>query len=282
MGVRGELGAFLRDLEIAETRRVGPALLHCGKLHGRTVVAGEIAIGKVNAAAGTQTLIDAFHPSHLLFSGSAGSLSADLHVGDVVIADAVAVHDSGAYHGESFTPGGYMLLAANGRRCSARRISPPAVLLDLARRTAAQVQWPGENGEARPSVRVHTGTIVTGDQVVLSERKKRWLQETFGAVAVEMEGSAFAQVATQNDVPWLLVRSVSDQADHQADFAFELWQEYVDDDHAVHARLSRTLNRFNYVLSTPGALRKAKRIVRDIRYAAANAARLVEAMVAVV
>ncbi len=278
--MKGELNAFLRAMEVAERRRVGPAIVHCGQVRSREVVAAEIGIGKENAAAATQALIDAFHPSHVLFSGTAGSLSADLRVGDVVVADGVAVHDAGAWRDEGFTPGGYMLLDCNGRHGRARRLSPAREMLAMARQAASQIEWPEQTAGASAAIRVHTGTVVTGDQVILSRDKKHWLRETFDALAVEMEGSAFAQIAEANGVPWLLVRAVSDQADHEADFSFELWQEYMDDEQTAGAKLERTLNRVGYVVSNPAAPLRAKRFFSNLSFAAANAARLSEAVVA--
>jgi adenosylhomocysteine nucleosidase len=277
MGVKGELSAFLRAMEITETRRIGPAIVHVGTLQTRHVVAAEIGIGKENAAAATQALVDTFHPSHLLFSGSAGSLSPELHIGDVIVADAVAVHDAGAWRDDGFTPGGYMLLDQNGRHGNARRLSPSPKILALARQTASHIEWPSRHGD--PPISVHTGTIVTGDQVILSPNKKRWLRETFEAAVVEMEGSAFAQIAAENGVPWLLVRAVSDEADHGADFPFELWQDYMDDAQTMGAKLERARNRVGYILSNPEAPLRAKRFFSDLSFAAANAARLVEGVV---
>jgi adenosylhomocysteine nucleosidase len=281
----GELRAFHRWMEITDMGRVGPASILSGTLQSLSgglraheVVSAEIGIGKVNAAAATQALIDTYHPSHLLFSGSAGSLSPALNVGDVILADAVAVHDAGAWRDAGFTPGGYMLLNEKGRHTSARSLSPSAEMLEVARRAASRIEWPARSGEA--PVRVHTGTVVTGDQVILSAEKKRWLRETFDALAVEMEGSAFAQIAMENDVPWLLVRAVSDQADHEADFPFELWQDYLDDEQTARAKWERTRNRVGYVLANPAAPIRAKRFFSDLSFAAANAARLVEAVVA--
>jgi nucleoside phosphorylase len=278
MGVKGELSAFLRTMEIAEARRIGPAIVHIGQAQGHHVVAAEIGIGKENAAAATQALVDAFRPSHLLFSGSAGSLSPALRIGDVIVADAVAVHDAGAWRDAGFTPGGYMLLDRSGRHANARRLSPAPELLAKVCQVASDIQWPCRPGES--PVRVHIGTIVTGDQVILSPNKKHWLRETFDAMAVEMEGSAFAQIAAENGAPWLLVRAVSDEADHGADFSFELWQDYMDDEQGTGAKLERTLNRVGYVLSNPSAPLRAKRFFSDLSFAAANAARLVEAIVA--
>jgi hypothetical protein len=137
--------------------------------------------------------------------------------------------------------------------------------------------WPpGANGQAP---RVHVGTIATGDQVILAAEKKDWLTQTFGAVAVEMEGAAFAQVAAANSVPWLLIRSISDSADHQFEFAFELWHDYLDDPQTPRARLGRLRDRLAYMAGDPQAMLRARRMLGNLRLAAANAARLTEAIV---
>ncbi len=94
-----------------------------------------------------------------------------------------------------------------------------------------------------------------------------------------MEGAAFAQVASANEVPWLLIRSVSDHADHHFDFAFELWQEYVDDPQTTRARIGRARDRLAYMMRDPQAVFRARRLLDNISYAAGNAARVTEAIV---
>ena len=277
MGVKDELTPILRAMEVVAVRRVGPAVLHCGALHGRQVVAVETGIGKVNAAAATQVVIDTYHPSRLLFTGSAGSLSPDLDVGDLVIAEAVALHDMGAQRRDEFVPTGFMVLDEKGRHRYGRRIWAATEMVALARRTAEDLTW--ENSPDGRPLRVHVGTVVTGDQVILSGDKREWLRDRFGALAVEMEGAAFAQVAAANEVPWLLVRSVSDHADHHFEFAFELWQDYLDDVQTPQARAGRILDRLTYVANDPKALLRARRFLRNLKYAAGNAARLTEAIV---
>jgi adenosylhomocysteine nucleosidase len=199
-------------------------------------------------------------------------------VGDVVIADAVAVHDAGACRQDGFDPTGIALLNGTGRHCSARRLLSSTEMRDLATKVAARIPWGLSRGGLPP--RVHAGTIVTGDQVIFSAEKKEWLRNTFDAVAVEMEGSAFAQVAEANGVPWLLIRAVSDQADHYLDFPFELWRDYVDDAQTPRAQLERTIQRLSYVAMNPKTPLKAKRFLSLLNYAANNAARLTEAVVA--
>ena len=277
MGVRKEITPILQSMDTTKTERTGLGRFHSGTMHGKRVVSVEMGVGKVNAAAVTQSLIDRYHPSHLFFTGSAGGLSPDLDVGDVIIASEVAVHDVGAHRHEDFVPTGFMGLDEGEDQYFAHRMYASSELVDLARRTAEGLD--GLQDRRGQPLRVRVGTVVTGDQVILSVKKKDWLSDRFDALAVEMEGAAFAQVASANDVPWLLIRSVSDHADHHFDFAFELWQEYVDDPQTTRARIGRATDRLAYMMRDPQAVLRARRLLDNISYAAGNAARLTEAIV---
>ena len=277
LGVRREISPFLKRMDVVATERTGLARFHEGTLDGRSVVAVELGIGKVNAAAATQSLIERCRPCCVVFTGTAGALSPELNVGDLIIAKSVAVHDAGVHRGSSFNPTGFMILNDHGDQTFAHQMYADAQLIALAHRVAEQLDWPPSPGGR--TVRVHVGTVVTGDQVILSQEKKSWLREAFGALVVEMEGSAFAQVASANGLPWLLIRTVSDYADHQSDFFFELWQEYVDDPQSTKARIGRALQRLAYMLREPQAMLRAKHLLADLDHAAENAARLTEAVV---
>ena len=277
IGVRKEITPIVESMAVEEVRRIGPTRFHRGTMGGRPAVAGEIGIGKVNAAAAVQALVDHYAPSHLFFTGSAGSLSPDLNVGDLVIADAVAAHDLGTCRSSGFTPTGHMILDEQGREYYVRRLCAPADLVGLAHRAAAGLSWPPSADGETPRVRV--GAIVTGDQVILSAEKKDWLTQAFGALAVEMEGAAFAQVADANNVPWLVIRSVSDHADQQLEFAYELWLDYADDAQSPQAQLGRLRDRLAYAASDPKAVLRARQMLSNLRQAAANAARLTEAVI---
>jgi len=277
LGVRREIGPILQRMDVAKTERTGLARFHSGTLSGRQVVAVEIGVGKVNAAAATQSLVDRYCPCCAIFTGSAGALSPNLRVGDLVIAGAAAIHDTGIHRTTGFTPIGFMTLNDKEDHDCALRMYADAELVTLAQRVAGELDWsPDPSGH---TVQVYVGTVVTGDQIVLSAEKKNWLLETFGALIVEMEGAAFAHVASANALPWLLIRSVSDYSDHSLDFAFELWLEYVDAPQSAKARIGRASDRLGYMLRHPQAMRRAKQMDENLAHAAENAARLTEAIV---
>ena len=70
--------------------------------------------------------------------------------------------------------------------------------------------------EANPDVTVYEGLILTGDQFISGQEKKNWLIDTFHGLCAEMEGGAIAHVSTINEVPFLIIRSISDKADGSA------------------------------------------------------------------
>ena len=67
-----------------------------------------------------------------------------------------------------------------------------------------------------PEIGVHVGRVLTGDQFISSKEKKNWLTETFDGYCCEMEGAAIAQASYLNNVPFLIVRAISDKADDSA------------------------------------------------------------------
>jgi adenosylhomocysteine nucleosidase len=70
--------------------------------------------------------------------------------------------------------------------------------------------------KVNPEIGVHVGRIVSGDQFISDKSKKTWLIENFNGYCCEMEGAAIAQAAYLNNVPFLIVRAISDKADDSA------------------------------------------------------------------
>ncbi|MGL5256265.1 MAG: 5'-methylthioadenosine/adenosylhomocysteine nucleosidase, partial [Proteocatella sp.] len=71
------------------------------------------------------------------------------------------------------------------------------------------------------------GIIATGDQFIADNKKVKWLEETFDASAVEMEGASIAHVAYQNNIPFIVIRSISDNANTGASIDFEKFVPYA-------------------------------------------------------
>ena len=184
--------------------RAGPFALHRAWLEGVPVLIATCGIGKVQAAALTQALLDR-GAAAVLFTGVAGGVDPTLRVGDLVVATDALQHDV------DVTALGYALGQVPGHE---------AVRWPADARLGALVAEAARRVAAAEGVRAVLGTVASGDRFVAHPEDVARLRATFGAACAEMEGAAMAQVCAAWGVPWAIVRSVSDTADHDAHVDF--------------------------------------------------------------
>lgn len=174
-----------------------------GELAEKRMVLVLSGIGKVNAAVSTSWVIHQFAPDCVINTGSAGGLGKGLKVGDVVIGETVAHHDV------DVTAFGYVW----GQVPQLPAVFESDSNLIRQAEKAAQVF----DGAA-----VTQGLVVSGDRFVHSSEGVAEIRSHFPEVkAVEMEAAAIAQTCHQLEVPFVIIRSVSDSADEKADISFE-------------------------------------------------------------
>jgi adenosylhomocysteine nucleosidase len=204
------------------TRTSGRRDYHQGTIRGIPVVAAFSRWGKVAAAVSATQLVVAHEVREVLFFGVAGAVAPTLRVGDVVVADALVQHDLDAR--PLFPRHEIPLLGVGTLRPDAARV---AALVDAAR------AWLAEEFVARVSTddraalgigtpRVTQGLVVSGDRFVATHAELAPLRAALpDALAVEMEGAAVAQVCHEHDLPFAVLRVISDSADAAApvDFA---------------------------------------------------------------
>lgn len=207
----GIIGAMMEEVaqlkEIMEQAEVVPVAgmdFYKGKISGKDVVVVRSGVSKVNAAVCTQILIDRFDVDAIVNTGIAGSLKSEINIGDIVLSTDAVQHDVDA------TTFGYRL----GQIPQMDTFSFPADenLVRIAKECCERVNQ---------DISVHTGRVVTGDQFISDQKKKRWIAETFEGYCTEMEGAAIAQTAYLNQIPFLIVRSISDKADDSAHMDYE-------------------------------------------------------------
>lgn len=195
-----------------------------GHLHGQEVVAVLSRIGKVAAATTATALIERFQVGRILFTGVAGGIARGVNVGDVVVADSFVQHDLDA--SPIFPRYEVPLYGTSTFRTDEV----------MTRQLEAAVR------KALPGTTVHRGLVASGDRFVSSAAESRDLHLALpDALAVEMEGAAFAQVCHDYGVPFAAVRTVSDRADDEAHGDFLRFIEEVASRHSaaiVHAFLS--------------------------------------------
>lgn len=201
-----EVATLLPRLHERRSELRGPFEVHAGTLHGHPVRLAVCGVGKVNAAALAQQLL-ADGAVRLLFTGVAGALDPALRVGDVVVSEDALQHDV------DVTALGYRLGEVPGE--------PLAWRADPALRDAALAAA----REAVEGATVVAGRIASGDAFVADPARVAALRERFGAACAEMEGAAVAQVCSRWGVPWVVVRSISDTADHDASVDFRSFTE---------------------------------------------------------
>jgi adenosylhomocysteine/aminodeoxyfutalosine nucleosidase len=169
--------------------------------NGLDIVIAYSKIGKVFATLTATTMIEKFGCDTLLFSGVAGAINPKLQIGDLIIADKLCQHDldiTAFGHPNGFVPGGKVFVETTKE------------LRDVAMSVAL------EN-----NIKVIEGTIATGDQFVHSSERKDFIESTFKADALEMEGASVAVVCDALDVPFFILRAISDSADMDAGFDFD-------------------------------------------------------------
>jgi adenosylhomocysteine nucleosidase len=194
-----ELSAVLALLPDEQKQVAGGRDFWVGHLHGQEVVAVLSRIGKVAAATTATALVERFQVDRILFTGVAGGLARGVRRGDVVVADSFLQHDLDA---SPIFPRYEVPLYGTDR-------FPTDA--DLTQQLLAAV------GTALPGTRVHRGMVASGDRFVSSAAESQALQRALpDALAVEMEGAAFAQVCHDYRVPFAAVRTVSDRADDAA------------------------------------------------------------------
>lgn len=210
----GILGAMPAEVELlcskltdctAET--YAGVTYHQGVLAGKKLVVCCAGMGKANAAATTQLLITRYGAEKIIFSGVAGTMSAQIGIGDVCVGKLVVYHDADT-------------------DC----IVQSAPFLEEFPGDPALVQS-ALDACAACGVKAIAGKIATGDRFVGDSATKAAIAEACHPDCVEMEGAAVAQIAARNQVPSVILRAMSDNADEEGyerlvvkDFSIE---EYV-------------------------------------------------------
>lgn len=206
IGAMDEEVAILKDLlTIEEVVEKAGMVFYKGVLHQQHVVLVRSGIGKVNAAACAQLMIALFDVDYLINSGVAGTLHPDINQGDLVISTDAVQHDF-----DTTILGDPLGEIA---RLGVTFFKADEQLITLAEEAAKALHFEG--------VHLFKGRVASGDQFVAGGVLKDRIQSHFAPSAVEMEGAAIAHVAHINQVPYVVIRAISDKADGGADLSYE-------------------------------------------------------------
>lgn len=198
-----ELEILLKDLTLDKKNTKANMTFHKGKLYGKDVVAVVCGIGKVNSAVCTQILASEYNVDKVINVGVAGGIGKEIYPGDIVIAENLVQHDMDTTaFGDKI--GQIPRLDTFDFKCDEEMIK-------IAKQACEKIS----------DLNSFTGRIVSGDQFVASLEKIQWLDKEFGAISCEMEGASIAQVCYLNSIPFVVIRSISDNANNGAHMDYQ-------------------------------------------------------------
>lgn len=189
-----EIDELLNRLEFTSERITANNKFHIGKLNNRDVVVTSCGVGKVNAASCTQILISEYKVDYVINTGIAGSMNDEVKIGDIVISSDVLHHDV--------------------RPSQLLRFYP---FEEVFKSDKELVKLSLEAVKEHDDLNYHVGRIVSGEAFVDSNLLKKKINDFFNPLCVEMEGAAIGQVSYANGIPFLIIRSISDNADDETD-----------------------------------------------------------------
>ena len=197
-----EMEQLLSQLTESKTHTIGTMKFYTGKLYNHDAVLAICGPGKINAALCAQAMILTFKPDWVMNLGVAGAISSKLTIGDMVIATGAVQHDMD-------TSG---LGDPVGLISGINQITLPCdeELRAHINAAASKLQH----------LRTFEGLVATGDQFIANGARKDWIAEHFDALCCEMEGGAVAHACYMHGVKCAVIRSISDQADGNADMDY--------------------------------------------------------------
>ena len=196
-----------------------------GKISDKTIILVEAGVGKVNAARTTQILIDKFDIDAVINIGSAGAANDKLNIGDIVIGKKLVQHD---FDITAFGhPKGY--------------ISNAGQYFSSDRKLIEKMENAIKNLENK-DFNILVGTIASGDIFCTDSNMKEKIKSKFEADAIEMEGAAIAQVCKLDNIPFIVIRGISDSPNGNNNITFEQYLE------KASQRCAQIIEKFFYTL----------------------------------
>lgn len=195
--MESETAAIIRGMEQTQVQTVSGIRFVKGCWCGKEIVVATCGVGKVFAALCTEAMILTYHPECIINTGVAGALDPSLNLLDVVVAEQVVQHDMDT------SPLGDPIGMISG----INKVELPAdqKLIKAFKKAAESV-----------GAKAIGGVVASGDQFIADQQKKNQIRERFNASCCEMEGAAIGQVCYVNQVPFAVLRAISDGASEEA------------------------------------------------------------------
>lgn len=211
----GIIGAMTVEVETLKENLEGLEIItkagmefYSGVMEGLPCVVVQCGVGKVNAAMCVQALCDCFGVTHVVNTGVAGSLCAELDIGDFVIGKDAIYHD---FKCSDLNPA-YVVGQVPGM--PVRFFPADETMVKIATEAAQLVH----------KDHVKVGTVASGDQFISDKKIKERIIADTGASCTEMEGAAIAHAAWRNQIPFVIIRAISDKADDSAQMDYPTFE----------------------------------------------------------
>lgn len=202
-----EVAKLKEKMEQVEVRTKASMDFYRGVIGGKEVVVVRSGIGKVNAGICAQILADDYGVDGIVNTGIAGSLRAEINIGDIVVSTDAVQHDMDAV---AF---GYPL--GQIPRMDTLAFHADSQLVELAVQCCKKVI---------PEIGVFQGRVASGDEFIAKKERKDAILKEFDACCCEMEGAAIAQAAYLNQIPFVIIRAISDKADDSASMDYPTFE----------------------------------------------------------
>ena len=202
-----EVATLKSNMAVKNTVKKASMEFYEGTIGNTEVVVVRSGIGKVNAGICVQILIDLFNVTHVINTGIAGSLNADINIGDIVLST------DACYHDVDITVFGY-------KKGEIPQIGAATFEADKELREKAKASIK----KAAPDIGVFEGRVCSGDQFISSAEVKDAIIKEHGGLCTEMEGAAIAQASYLNNTPFLIIRAISDKADGGAEVDYPTFE----------------------------------------------------------
>ena len=199
-----EIALLRQKASIIDTEKIIGLTFYKGTLYDKKVVLVKSGIGKVNAALCTQILIDRFAVDCVINVGVAGAVYKELSIGDIVISKDAVQHDMDtSVFGD---PIGII------PRMEESYFKADKTLIELAQKCSMALT---------SKAKIFLGRIASGDQFISTPQGKQKIWDTVQGYCAEMEGAAIAHACYLNQIPFVIIRSISDDAEDKAHIAYE-------------------------------------------------------------
>ena len=219
--MKEEMQEIKKIMQEIEEIKIKELIFFKGKINNNIIILVEAGIGKVNAARVTQLMIDKFEIERIINVGSAGSANNELKIGDIVIGKRLVQHD---FDITAFGhPKGFITNIG-------QYVESDSELISKMEQTILKL--------SQNEFKIKIGTIASGDIFCTEPKMKEKIRTKFNADAIEMEGAAIAQVCKLNEIPFIVIRSISDNPDRKNEITFDQFLE------KASKRCAEIINKF--------------------------------------